>query len=182
MKFNIIRSKEIKSSNVDAYRYDTKTKELIITFNDGSKYKYYDVEYNDFENITYGDATCITEGENEYGSWYVGKSPSVGAAVWEFLINKNKKYEQMSRSLKKVDKDRLPVYEIVVDEFDETGMNLISIVENLLSCSYFWRSTNSVIPAAASTRLVKCILFSKSASVGCCEMLAAMSAATPKKV
>jgi hypothetical protein len=132
MNFNIIRSKNINSSNVKSYKYNTKTKELEIVFNDGSKYKYYDVDYNDFENITYGDATCITEGENEYGSWFVGKSPSVGAAIWEFLINKNKRYEEMSikGKLKKINVDRLPLYEIFINDDDETGMDLISVVEN----------------------------------------------------
>ena len=93
--FNIIRSKTINSSNVSSYRYNTKTLELEIGFNDGSKYRYFDVDYNTFENISYGDATCITEGENEFGSWYEGKSPSYGAAIWEFLINSGKDYEKI---------------------------------------------------------------------------------------
>lgn len=93
--FSIIRSKNINSSNVKSYRYNTETFELEITFNDGSKYRYFEIDYNTFENISYGDATCITTGENEFGSWYEGKSPSMGAAIWEFLINDDVQYEEI---------------------------------------------------------------------------------------
>jgi hypothetical protein len=93
--FSIIRSKNIKSSNVKSYRYNTENFELEITFNDGSKYRYFEIDYDTFENISYGDATCITTGENEFGSWYEGKSPSIGAAIWEFLINDDVQYEQI---------------------------------------------------------------------------------------
>lgn len=93
--FSIIRSKALRSSNVKSYRYNTTTYELEITFNDGSKYRYFEVDYDTFENISYGDATCITTGENEFGSWYEGKSPSYGAAIWEFLINNDVQYEQI---------------------------------------------------------------------------------------
>jgi hypothetical protein len=94
-EFSIIRSKALQSSNVKAYRYNTETYELEITFNDGSKYRYFEVDYDTFENISYGDATCITTGQNEYGSWFEGKSPSYGAAIWEFLINNDVQYEQI---------------------------------------------------------------------------------------
>lgn len=94
-EFSIIRSKKLKSSNVKSYRYNTETYELEITFNDGSKYKYFEIDYDTFENISYGDATCITTGENEFGSWYEGKSPSIGAAIWEYLINNDVQYEQI---------------------------------------------------------------------------------------
>ena len=93
--FNIIRSKTINSSNVKSYRYNTKTFELEIAFNDGSKYRYFEVDFETFENISYGDATCITTGENDFGSWFEGKSPSIGAAIWEFLINDGVQYEQI---------------------------------------------------------------------------------------
>ena len=94
-EFSIIRSKALQSSNVKSYRYNTETFELEITFNDGSKYRYFEVDYDTFENISYGDATCITTGENEFGSWFEGKSPSYGAAIWEFLINNDVQYEQI---------------------------------------------------------------------------------------
>jgi hypothetical protein len=93
--FSIIRSKNINSSNVKSYRYNTETFELEITFNNGSKYRYFEIDFETFENISYGDATCITTGENEFGSWYEGKSPSYGAAIWDFLINNDVQYEEL---------------------------------------------------------------------------------------
>ena len=35
----------------------------------------------------------------------------------------------MKGKLKKLDKDKLPVYEIVVNDGDETGISLISLVD-----------------------------------------------------
>lgn len=94
-KFEILQG-GVASSNVASYRWNSTNNTLILTFHDGSRYKYYTIDRNDFENIILGDATCITDGENEYGRWYEGKSPSVGAAVWEYLIDKNIRYEKMS--------------------------------------------------------------------------------------
>jgi len=90
----------VNSSNVDSYRYNTNNGELILTFNDGSRYRYSGVDFADYENIILGDATCTTEGENEFGSWFIGKSPSVGAAVWEYLIDKGTSYERLGTQLK----------------------------------------------------------------------------------
>ena len=36
---------EIKSSNVSKTEYDTITKELLVTFNNGLKYEYYDIPH-----------------------------------------------------------------------------------------------------------------------------------------
>ena len=47
--FNIIRNKNrVKSSNVKGYKYNTEDKTLIIEFNDGSKYLY---EFVEFEQL-----------------------------------------------------------------------------------------------------------------------------------
>ena len=88
---------DVVSSNVDSYKYNTNNGELILTFNDGSRYRYSGVDFTEYENIILGDAVCETEGENEFGSWFVGKTPSVGAAVWEYLIRKGVKYERLNK-------------------------------------------------------------------------------------
>jgi hypothetical protein len=75
------------SSNVDKMKYNDETKELVIKFNDGSYYTYFDIDFEQFMAVVEGDGTCVTEGENQYGTWEIGKNPSVGAAVWEWLIN-----------------------------------------------------------------------------------------------
>jgi hypothetical protein len=76
------------SSNVDRLKYFEDKKELVIKFNDGSYYTYSGIEPDEFNAIVEGDATCRTSGGNEFGEWEVGKTPSVGAAVWKFLIDK----------------------------------------------------------------------------------------------
>ena len=88
----------VASSNVSGYRYNTNNNELVIEFNDGSKYKYSQVDFTRFENVVLGDASCITEGENEYGRWWVGKSPSVGAALYEYLVKDNIPYQKLSQA------------------------------------------------------------------------------------
>lgn len=82
------------SSNVDRVKYFEDEKRLVIKFNDGSYYTYFDVEEKTFNSIIDGDAACRTSGQNEYGEWEVGKYPSVGAAVWEYLINADIRYEK----------------------------------------------------------------------------------------
>jgi hypothetical protein len=82
------------SSNVDRVKYFEEDKRLVVKFNDGSYYTYFDIDEKVFFSIIEGDATCKTEGENEFGEWFVGKSPSVGAAIWKYLIDKGVRYEQ----------------------------------------------------------------------------------------
>jgi len=89
----------VASSNVQSYRYNDVSGELILTFNDGSRYRYYQIDKDDFESIVLGDAECITEGENEYGRWFIGKSPSVGAAVWQYLIDRAIRYQKLTEDV-----------------------------------------------------------------------------------
>jgi hypothetical protein len=81
------------SSNVDKMKWNDETNELVIKFNDGSYYTYFDIDSNTFFSIVNGEASCITEGENENGSWWVGKTPSVGASVYEYLVSNGVRYE-----------------------------------------------------------------------------------------
>lgn len=134
--FFIIKNRgRVNSSNVKGYRYNTEDKTLIIEFNDGSKYLYEFIEYEEFEKIARGDAVCRTDGSNQYGSWYVGKTPSVGAAIWKYLRETGAWYLKLNKdnvmTLKKIDKEKLPVYQITLGEDDdETGITLISLVDN----------------------------------------------------
>ena len=76
-----------KSSNVKAMMYDDEVETLTIQFRDRSIYTYFNVSFNLFNKIVKGRAKCITKGKNKYGRWYVGKTPSQGAAVHKRLIN-----------------------------------------------------------------------------------------------
>jgi hypothetical protein len=76
------------SSNSDIIEYETEKKELRIKFNDGSTYLYENIEYRIFEKVWLGDAECKTSGTSPYGSWEVGDSPSVGAAIYKYLVKR----------------------------------------------------------------------------------------------
>ena len=76
------------SSNVDRVKYFENKRELVIKFNDGSYYTYSDIDEATFFSIIEGDAVCKTTGENDFGAWTEGQGPSVGAAVWKYLIDK----------------------------------------------------------------------------------------------
>jgi hypothetical protein len=136
IKLSIIRNRRrVQSANVKAWKYDTEFETLEIEFNDGSKYLYEFVSFEEYTEITEGRARCKTEGENQYGKWFVGKTPSVGAAVYKFLVESGKMFVKLNKNdkvmkLKKINTDKLPTYEIVVDDTIETGIRLISIVEN----------------------------------------------------
>lgn len=88
------RADNIQSSNVRKIMYNDETKEMFIQFQDKSIYTYFGVSFDLFLNVSGGKATCITSGENKYGAWYVGKTPSVGAAVHRYLIKQNIKYKK----------------------------------------------------------------------------------------
>lgn len=88
------RADNIQSSNVKKIMYNDESKEMYIQFQDKSIYTYYDVSMNLFLDVSGGKATCITSGENKYGAWYVGKTPSVGAAVHKFLVKKGVRYKK----------------------------------------------------------------------------------------
>lgn len=82
------------SSNVDRIKYFEDERRLVVKFNDGSYYTYFEIDDATFKNIIAGDAVCKTAGENEYGEWFIGKTPSVGAAIWKYLIDKNVRFEE----------------------------------------------------------------------------------------
>ena len=73
------------SSNVKKILYQDETKELTLQFHSGDIYTYYDIDFALFQEVLNGAGICRTEGSNKWGSWYVGKTPSVGAAVDQLL-------------------------------------------------------------------------------------------------
>jgi hypothetical protein len=80
----------VDSTNADRIMYDTDTLELTIQFQDGSKYTYFDVNEELYLNVLDGNASTRTAGE--WGP--IGKSPSVGASIHQYLIERNIRYEK----------------------------------------------------------------------------------------
>ena len=82
------------SSNVDRIKYFEDKEELVVKFNDGTYYTYTGVSSGTFNSVLEGDAACITSGSNEYGEWEVGKYPSVGAALYKYLVKAGVSYSE----------------------------------------------------------------------------------------
>ena len=82
------------SSNVNKIMYNDESKELVIKFNSGDIYTYENIEFDSFRDIVEGNAVCVTSGENRWGSWDLGKSPSVGAAVYKYLVDAGATYRK----------------------------------------------------------------------------------------
>ena len=74
--------------------YEDETKVLTVQFNNKSIYTYFDVEFDDFMNISGGNAVCKTSGSNRFGTWFVGKTPSTGAAIHKYLIERNVRFKK----------------------------------------------------------------------------------------
>ncbi len=73
------------SSNVDKIMYNDETSEMVIRFNDGSTYTYFNVDFDMFRDVFEGNASCVSDDTSGEGRWWVGKTPSVGAAVYKIL-------------------------------------------------------------------------------------------------
>lgn len=71
----------VKSTNVKRVKWDSITKELVVQFND-STYTYYNIPEAIYNNVVDGQA-----GTKTAGPWGpIGKYPSVGAAIHQWLI------------------------------------------------------------------------------------------------
>jgi len=84
----------VSSSNVDRLMWNSETFELVIKFNDKSFYTYFNIDEGTFLDIAGGNASPITSGENEFGTWVAGQKPSVGAAVHQYLIDSGVRFQR----------------------------------------------------------------------------------------
>jgi hypothetical protein len=77
----------LDSSNVKKVLYNDETLEMVIEFNNNERYTYSNMDFETASKVLFGDAVCKTTGSNEWGSWSEGKTPSLGAAVYEYLVS-----------------------------------------------------------------------------------------------
>jgi hypothetical protein len=78
--------RNLDSANVDRILFNDETLELAIQFKEGDVYIYPNQSKEMFDSLVRGEGICRTEGENQWGSWFVGKTPSIGAAVYSKLV------------------------------------------------------------------------------------------------
>jgi hypothetical protein len=85
----------INSSNVFILRYFHNSERLRVTFRNGARYEYENVSETEWVAIRSGLASCKTSGQNQWGRWFQGKIPSLGAAVFRYLKQAGKPYRRL---------------------------------------------------------------------------------------
>lgn len=91
-----IEQAPLQSSNIWGFSYDPQSKRLMVRFQGGGIYQYEGVMPHIFRIFQAGAIPAKTEGSNEYGSWWIGKIPSLGAAFYELIRNGGFPYERVA--------------------------------------------------------------------------------------
>lgn len=82
---NGIQHADLNSSNIWGTVYNAKTGQMKVRFQGGSEYEYDGVPANIYRAFSKGNASAKTKGKNKYGEWWVGKNPSLGAAMNQYI-------------------------------------------------------------------------------------------------
>jgi hypothetical protein len=92
---NGIQHADLNSSNIWGTAYDPKSGKMKVRFQGGSEYEYDGVPENIYRAFTKGNASAKTKGRNQYGQWWVGKNPSLGAAMNQYIKAGNFNYRRL---------------------------------------------------------------------------------------
>jgi len=90
------------SSNVNSFAYDPDNEQLYVKFQgdypleNGPTYKYGGVPEPMFEAFRQGAIPARTEGTSDWGDWWVGKKPSLGASFYSLIRESGFPYERLS--------------------------------------------------------------------------------------
>ena len=87
--------KDAASAVVRKVEYNPDEELLKVIFNNNAAYNYYDVPKDAWEKLSEGQASAKTAGQNEFGVWWVGKNPSVGASLNEYIKKPGYVYEKV---------------------------------------------------------------------------------------
>lgn len=93
---NGIPEAPIDSSNIYGFQYDPKSGHLKVRFQSGSVYSYQGVPPGVFQVFKAGAVPAKTSGQNQYGRWWTGKMPSLGAAFYQMIRQGNYPYQKIS--------------------------------------------------------------------------------------
>lgn len=80
-----IQQSDLNSSNIWGTAYDRRTGKMRVRFQGGSEYEYDGVPANIYKAFSQGNASAKTQGQNRYGRWWISKSPSLGAAMNQYI-------------------------------------------------------------------------------------------------
>jgi hypothetical protein len=90
-----IQHSDLNSSNIWGTAYDPKTGKMKVRFQGGSEYEYDGIPANIYRAFEKGNASAKTQGRNQYGQWWVGKNPSMGAALNQYIKQGNFPYRRL---------------------------------------------------------------------------------------
>lgn len=74
-----------KSSWIRSYAFDNRTKTLYMTTHKGKTYSWNNLPDSIAVQVLNGLAVCTTNDPSGKHRWFVGKTPSLGAAFWQIL-------------------------------------------------------------------------------------------------
>jgi len=80
-----IQHADLQSSNIWGMAYNPKSKQMRVRFQGGSEYEYDGIPANIYRAFQKGNASARTNGRNQYGMWFRGKNPSLGAALNQYI-------------------------------------------------------------------------------------------------
>lgn len=80
-----IQHTDLNSSTIWGTQYDPSTKKMKVRFQGGAEYEYDGVPTNIYRAFSQGQASAKTQGQNDYGRWWQGKNPSMGAAMNQYI-------------------------------------------------------------------------------------------------
>ncbi len=86
----------IQSSNIWGFAYDQPNRKLTVRFQGDGIYQYEGVPPQIFNLFQQGAIPAKTEGENNYGRWWVGKVPSLGASLFELIKQRGYPYKRVA--------------------------------------------------------------------------------------
>ena len=86
---------DLQSSNIYGFQYDPQNSQLKVRFNDGGTYEYEGVPPMVYKMFASGAIPAKTTGQNQWGAWWTGKKPSLGASFHQ-LIRDNFPYEKVA--------------------------------------------------------------------------------------
>jgi hypothetical protein len=90
------------SSNVEGFAYDPKTNRMMVRFlgkhpnRNGPIYAYENVPPVIFELFRKGAVPARTDGQNKWGKWWKGKTPSMGASLFTLIKNGGYSYQRLA--------------------------------------------------------------------------------------
>lgn len=91
-----IQQAPIDSSNIYGFQYNPSSGYLKVRFQSGSVYSYQGVPPGVFNAFKQGAVPAKTTGHNQYGRWWTGKIPSLGAAFYQLIRQGNYPYQRIS--------------------------------------------------------------------------------------